>query len=399
MRIQVTLHELKKHGSDRMLFDEVPPGYGVIDMGDDRKLRRIFSDIRSGYPSQRFLLFTWDHGSGFGIFKTNPAERSLLEKEAFLNFEMEVMQEGNSRSPVIPEAAIEFDIIDNHSTEEEPGSPVQGKKGEAGKKIKTSMLTNDELRNTILYDTQARKVDLLIMMNCAMQMIETGYALQDAVEYLVAPETCIFWAGYDYKSIISKLCIAPDIETEALGKYAIDTIESYYKNTPSRTYFNDLVVSLVKPAASVEIRTAIDEIADQLTNKLGQSFAKIKSLRTASEDLTQKYVSGVPYHYIDFLGFVAALAQTADMITLERIKQATEKYVIHIIKGNNYSQVDTANNIGRVNGYTIYFPPTAYEADDDVYYDWFYKAGNRQTLFAGHCTWKVFLQQYFRYSR
>lgn len=401
VKIQVTLHEIvKKEAGAQLAWSEISPGYGAIDIGDDRELNKIFSEIRHNYLSDRFLLFTWDHGSGFGIFKTNPKERELGARDFFLNFEMDIMKEGNTRAATLSKESIDFDIITNYIEERNTTSRDPDEiRGIEKKKIDTSMLTNDELRNVLIYDAGSKKVDLLIMMNCAMQMIETGYALKDAVEYLVAPETCIFWAGYDYPSIINMLCSHPEIETEALAKYAIDTIEAYYEKTPSKDYFKDLVVSLVKPANSLVIKQTIDEIAGHLVAKLADAFDDIRNRRQRCEDLTQKYVGGTPYHYVDFMNCIATLKQPTDDIDIKKLKAALKEYVVHIIKGDNYGSINEENDIGQVNGFTIYYPPFSKSADHDFYYEWFYKAGKQQTLFASQCKWKDFLQKYYRYDR
>ena len=107
-RIQVTLHELMKEGeNDQADFKEVLPGFGMVDIGDDKILKKVFADIRRDYPSERFLLFTWDHGTGFGIFETNPGERNINNR-ALMDVEMDIMK-GNTKT-----GANKF-TVDNHA--------------------------------------------------------------------------------------------------------------------------------------------------------------------------------------------------------------------------------------------------------------------------------------------
>jgi hypothetical protein len=70
-----------------------------------------------------------------------------------------------------------------------------------------------------------------------------------------------------------------------------------------------------------------------------------------------------------------------------------------MIKGNNYCHVNTETNIGQVNGCTIYYPPSSGDGYNDLYYEWFYKSGKQQTLFAAHCSWKSFLLNYFKHDK
>ena len=400
VQIQNTLHELiMDQIANSPRLKELPLKDGMGDMGDDKILKKIFAKVREDYPSERFLLFTWDHGFGFGIFKANPLERRFPDTNPFGGRTF-----GNDSNRFVPAAqnTNDFVVINNNYALQGQG-PVNRDfrqvRGVQKRNVKTSMLTNDELRNTIKYYTAAPKVDLLVMMNCGMQMIETGYALHDVVEYLVAPETCIFWAGYDYGKIINKLCTSPDIDTDALGVFVLDTIKPYYEKKGSGKYFKDLVVSLVKPPVSSKIKSVIDEIAKHLEDSLTDSFHQIKALRKGCEDLTKKYVSGTPYYYVDFLNCIASISSQVKGINMNKLENVMKQYVIHMISGENHSKPSLHNGIGQVNGFTIYYPLTAQQADEDFYYEWFYRAGNQETLFASDSSWKDFLHAYFEHDR
>lgn len=392
-KIQVTLKKIERNATTGMLNLKKSREFGDIDIGDDRELKKIFSSLRADHPSERFLLFSWDHGSGFGIFNTDPTERALHFRNAFPDPKKGLRND--QRDIPMSNGYGRLLVVNNYTMANAWNSRDLQMARRIEKKIRTSMLTNDELNNALLGESGSKKVDLLIMMNCAMQMIETGYALHESVEYLVAPETCIFWAGYDYTSIINKLCAQPDISTEDLGKYAVDTIPGYYANTPSAEYIDDLVVSLVKTSGSLLVKEVVDETASYLISILEHQQEKIKGSRMGCEDLTAKYVEGVPFQYVDLLHLLDSLAATTTGIDLDRIRQAIKQYVLHLLKGGNYTSINEVTNIGEVNGCTIYFPASYEVAKDDLYYDWFYKNGDQQTLFAKNGRWRSFLEKYY----
>src|SRR5215831_3571463 len=130
-----------------------------INLGDPSVLQIILNRVRDfvgtddkgNYP--KVMLFTWDHGCAFGIFDP-----------------------------------IQYEIPTARPIKSFPG---------------TDMLMIRELANAIKHSLV--KVDILVMMNCWMQSIETNDQLKDCVEVLVAPETSIDWLGYDYISIINTL--------------------------------------------------------------------------------------------------------------------------------------------------------------------------------------------------
>jgi hypothetical protein len=423
-KMQVTLNEIMQEPANKRLYlHDTQMVKEWVDIGDDKLLGGIFSMIRKTYPSERLLLFTWDHGSGFGIFNNNPndVERNRRFQEEidaadpyavknYRGFQAEeidaadILIDYHSGKRSLPlqgrrsfsNEAYHLQVITNENLKEVYSSR-DVRKFEPGKKsrLQTSMLTNDELRNVIKSNSEGDKVDLLVMMNCMMQMIETGYALQDAADYLVAPETCIFWAGYDYISIINKLCSQPDIETEAIGKYTLDTIPAYYNATPFRREFNDLVVSLVKPGKSHSLTKKLDVISSEFCAQLPGLFHHLKNVRMHCEDLSQKYVSGLPYYYIDLMNFLTLACSENNNLRsgLEAVRTASKEYVVHLLKGENYNDNNSAGT-DKINGYTIFFPPTAEDGEKDFYYKCFYKEEPNQTSFAGNAAWNVFLENY-----
>lgn len=122
------------------------------------KLGELFKYIWETFPSKKKLLFTWGHGSIFGIFKKDP--------------------EG-------PESR-------------RRGVPLPSNVGVPG--VMEDMLTNEELGEAIQISEQ--KIDVLIMINCMMQNVITQYALSGVVKYLVAPQGMMGLPGYNYEEIL-----------------------------------------------------------------------------------------------------------------------------------------------------------------------------------------------------
>ncbi len=151
--------------------------FGIIDrcVVDDvtlkaRSMTLVFYKIYKMYDSDRRLLFTWDHGSIFGIFRET----------------------------------VGYSITQNISYHK-PWNKFQPQKNIG------DILTSDELADAIQSGFNGKKIDILIMMNCYMQNIHTQYSLQKSVELLIAPESIISMPGYDYRAILSGIINNPDI--------------------------------------------------------------------------------------------------------------------------------------------------------------------------------------------
>ena len=92
----------KKRKIEAKLFQIVPAGekdkfhsselknYGQINIGSTINLTAIFSEIHEQFPSERIMLYTWDHGSGFGVWEADPVGvneikfNTLNELESFI---------------------------------------------------------------------------------------------------------------------------------------------------------------------------------------------------------------------------------------------------------------------------------------------------------------------------
>ena len=124
--------------------------------------------VLSNHQADRYMLLTWDHGNGYGIFSNN-----------------------------------------------ETGTSGSGK-----------TLMMDEMSTAIQQAFGARKVDLMVMMDCDMLTIDTCYALRDTVKYLVASESTVDAVGYNYRAIFKKLAGNPSVSSKKLATYVITSYDA-----------------------------------------------------------------------------------------------------------------------------------------------------------------------------
>jgi hypothetical protein len=114
-------------------------------------------------------------------------------------------------------------------------------------------------------DEKIIKVDILLCTTCYVQMIETGYALKDAVHTMIAPQTTIPFFGYNYKKLFNLLHNDPEASQEEIA----DNITTYY---PIK-YAEDPIKSLIKQLPrykKLDVRNEVVIIANNL-----QGYCKI----------------------------------------------------------------------------------------------------------------------------
>lgn len=183
--------------------------------------------------ANRYLLFTWDHGNGFDIF---------------------------------------------HGI---------GRGGEVTDSDKTiPILEMEELSSAIKNAFGGEKIDLLIMMNCYMQMFDTAFTLCEQVSYLVAPLSYMTFGQYNYKDIFNKLAenAKDDLSGERLGEFVIES----FKNNPPSSNLAISCLNLTPPDDTYEFANKLDDLADLLierikigySNEIACFFREAKPTRT-----------------------------------------------------------------------------------------------------------------------
>ncbi|MDW3210643.1 MAG: clostripain-related cysteine peptidase [Reichenbachiella sp.] len=160
--------------------------------------------------AKKYLLFTWDHGDGFGIFESI--------------------------------------------------GKVPGYDGDQSTK---QILSMKELRQAIEGALGGVKVDLLVMMNCYMQNIDTAYSLRNCVEYLVAPQTELGFDEYRYGEFFSVLANHPEMDAKLLSRIII---EKFHRTKDEID--DDVSISVCHLSMVESISGLLELLADELEKRI-----------------------------------------------------------------------------------------------------------------------------------
>lgn len=180
------------------------------------------------YTAKRYLMFTWDHGNGFEIFS-----------------------DGTNQ--------------------------LKANKGVAA-------LRMDDLAKAIGWSMKDQKIHLVIMMNCSMQVFDTGHALRNHVKYLVAPETQLGFMEYDYFGIFSYLAHKPNVSPRALAARVISSFKE--KSLTQGTGLTvALSVCLLKHFDLMAM--LLNQLATKLLQRLPRDFDCIRKTFNAAKRIQE----------------------------------------------------------------------------------------------------------------
>lgn len=184
-----------------------------------KDLNDLFIKVSSRFNCPRKLVFTYGHGSVFGLFaqtkippfvveKTNAAKNLTAESISFLKADTEILQPGDDVNKGLPRDYLgyENDYISYSDILND----------------KNNLLSNEELSDAI--KNSFGKIDILIMNNCLMQNIYAQAAFKDTVNYLIAPQTGITYPGFDLQTVFD--AFTPAAANMDISKQIIESFRS-----------------------------------------------------------------------------------------------------------------------------------------------------------------------------
>lgn len=239
------LFELSVRDNNKIYFSKLDPALTGVDPISKENWKQAFRyvfDLYSKYASRRMLL-TWSHGAGFGINKEDNTPLKQLYLAYLYRFKDNWQPDGpvwQVRNQVVLAKGIPSWVTENQLAVAE-WSEDEGPKHFD---FKPDSLWDPDvvcknleiiwiwaLAETLETVLHGQKIDILLMMNCNMQLFDTGYMLRKSVKYLVAPETQMEWYGYAYDKLFSRLSGEPQTPTKRiLKKIRKEYIRKYENN-------------------------------------------------------------------------------------------------------------------------------------------------------------------------
>lgn len=203
-----------------------------FDITREEDIKTVLKErILQFFEAKRYLMFTWDHGNGFGIFKG----------------------EGKGHK-----ANMKFLIT---KSENPPEIPI---------------LNMRELNNAIALSLGKKKIDLMIMMNCNMQLFDTGYDLYKTTKFVIAPQTQMDFLEYDYEAIFTRLVKDPAISARKLKS---SVIKSFKRNEILNGTLNPTLMDVSISVCDLRYTEQATGILNRLADSLLADRARLQQIK------------------------------------------------------------------------------------------------------------------------
>lgn len=397
----------RKEGKTKFTYRKLTYRHHGIDLYESEAWKPIFSYVFKTFPSEKKILVTWTHGKGFGLDLRRADEleinslnvqssgtvveikntiqfvnKNLLDKKKLYSGEFKCGKE--QKNEMLP---IESDVV----------SPCR----------KANVVWMQEIHDVL---TQALPgdlmIDILLMVNCNMQMADNGFILKNKVKYLVAPQSVFPYYGYNYLRLFNLLRRHPNIPNKLLVrkitedyilKYSTELAEGIDIVSESTVFCNKLKYY-------DELSTLINNLSDYLKLRIEEPEFLSMFIKIRKERIND--VSKLGLGLVDLGLLIECLADTPSpfqyqfKVFLDRYKSIRKRIVKSSFVGEFFTlsdKFDTSRYSQR--GISIYFP-----ADTDItmettkslcaYYD-----PEVVNKFAQNSTWDDFLQHYLEKAK
>jgi len=234
-------------------------------------------------------------------------------------------------------------------------------------------LDNRELRVVLagVCTLLGRKIDLLGMDACLMNMVEVAWQLRDSVNIIVGSEIEEPFDGWPYAEILARLTSRPCQEAATFARWIVKNYLLSYQGKGETVTQSALDVSRID-----DVVTTIDALAGVLLAALETDPQSIAAARSKSPRFYDD-------NYIDLLCLAKNLRRKAGPDL-----QAKADALVAALKPGKGRAILSQGKIGRevrgTGGLSIYFPAdrinSAYRALD----------------FCADCRWSAFLERYLR---
>jgi hypothetical protein len=319
--------------------------FGDTNTGDPQVLHDFIRWAVENYPADHYFLILWNHGSGWW----EDAKSRAAAPQPRTGTPRRRPYQPLFRPPIRnTHRSICYDDTSG---------------GDA--------LDNQELKNVLIQATTllGKKIDILGMDACLMNMVEVSWQLRDSVGCIVGSEIEEPFDGWPYTEILAYLTAKPTRDAAAIAKETVRRYIRSYKDKDETVTQSALDMNRIG-----EVMGKLDALSDVLIASLDSASGLIEK----AWDRSPKFYD---QNYID----LACFARNLRKKTHPAIKAKAEDLLASLKTGKD-KPILCKGKIGReVNGtcgLSIYFP------EDRI------NPAYKSLDFAKDCKWSAFLEAY-----
>jgi len=327
------IREPKMNGSVPAL-EEISSG---TDFYKKETLINFFSDVLTDHESDRLMLITWGHGSGFSFFHHGDPENELQNGPNFSgtktgNYIIHGLDKnipGSKKkkyslrnilfSQHIANLSVDKATLKNFRFDQKVVERIRKNELDELYSRLENLYTAEDLAYIFNAAFGRKKVDVFIANNCWMNTFETGSALKDQVTVYAAPQTIVPFAGINYDKLFRAVKMHPDIKPLELAynitdNYALKYTDgnSFAKNfKKNRSYIDirELSLSVNYLPKYNEIIKCLKRLCRHLVDKLDKKNPVLRNSYLKRIDIARSFCGDFTHqaNYIDFTNFFCEL--------------------------------------------------------------------------------------------
>jgi hypothetical protein len=330
--------------------------FAKTNTGSAKTLSSFIRWALAEYPAEHVILDVWNHGGGWENLPKDFDYESLRSTRPARAGKLDRLKHSVFRTSA---AAVLRQSVEKRAIAIDVGAH--------------DYLDNQELRSAIETGLgRGRKLDILGMDACLMNMLEIAYELKDVADYQVGSEQSEPEAGWPYAAILRELAKSPSMTPADLSKTVVARYASYYQRAGDATTHSAFDLSKASTANG-----AVDELAAALLANLDALAGPLLLAR-------QRALSFQEYpEYLDLVDFTNQL--DARVPHDAGVRAATARVRQALGDGFVLANATTGASMKRAHGVSIYFP-----ADRRSY-----STEYRSLAFARHNRWPELLEKLF----
>ncbi len=286
---------ITKDNDENNITSKVVEELGVYDMGNYKNLVDFVAWGVKNYPAKNYLVNIWNHGSGWN------KKRAMTFKGISYD-----------------------DQSGNHITTPQLGQAMAS-----------------------IYQTIGKKLDILSMDACLMQMAEVCYEVKDYVQFCVASEETEPGDGYTYDTFLGPLAKDPSMDALAVSKLTAQAYADHYIQQGE---------ACTQSSVDLDKMDAFMAKFDQLCAKLAELMSD-KAVVTAIKKQVRPYTQAFYYRSNIDLGHFLSLVQKN--VKNEQVQALVAETIALYAAGQNpliAGNCINGSSMKNATGLAIYFP-------------------------------------------
>jgi hypothetical protein len=316
---------------------------GETNTGDPRVLEDFILWAAGKYPAEHYMTVIWNHGSGWDdedVYRMGRSlKRDIVRKKTAISDTNFGKALPLSTVRALADGAMKRAVF-RTSIERALATRAIAFDDDA-----RDFLDNIEMKRVFASVTKnlGRKVDILGMDACLMNMLEVHYQMRDATLFCVGSEEVEPGDGWPYNAVLSALATEPSMTPRGLSAAIVDKYIRSYKAADNVTQ------SACDISKAATVADAVNNLAGVLTEGLSRAAVRMSLIEARSR--VQSYYTA---DYVDLVDLCGLIREGSDS---EEIKAACTS-VIGSVTENGMVVKSGCKGAGvkHSHGISIYFP-------------------------------------------